>query len=189
MNITITGLPCSGKSSIANYISEKYGFKKIYAGQLFREEAERRNLTLNELSMLCKKDFSVDRSLDNKIAELGKKYKGKDVIFDSRMAWHFVPESFKVFVTLDEDEMAKRLFLSDRKESEKGLTPEQGRKNLMDRWTSENYRYKTLYGVCNLEREHFDYITSSKDKTIEEIAEEIYNEFVKFQKVRKINGK
>ena len=55
MNITISGLPCSGKSSIANYLAEKYGFKKINAGQIFREEAEKRNLTLNELSDLCKK--------------------------------------------------------------------------------------------------------------------------------------
>lgn len=185
MNITITGLPCSGKSSIANYLAEKYGFKKINAGQIFRDEAEKRNLTLNELSEMCKIDFSIDRALDAKIAELGKEHKGKKVIFDSRMAWNFVPESFKVFITLDEDEMTKRLLMSDRKQTEKGQTTEQARKNLVDRWTSENCRYKTLYGVCNLEKEHFDYITTTKDKTIEEISEEIYNEYVKFKKVSK----
>lgn len=188
MNITISGLPCSGKSSIANYLAEKYGFKKINAGQIFREEAEKRNLTLNELSNLCKTDFSIDRALDAKIADLGKKYKGQKVIFDSRMAWNFVPQSFKVFIILDEDEMTKRLIMSDRKETEKGQTPEQARKNLMDRWTSENYRYKTLYGVCNLERHHFDYITSTKDKTIEEISEELYNEYIKFKKGFSKNG-
>lgn len=180
MIITITGMPCSGKSSIAKYLAEHYDFDIINAGQLFREEAKSRGMTLYELTEICNTDDSVDRVLDSKIADLGRQRDGTRTIFDSRMAWHFVPNSFKVFVSLDEDEMAKRLYLSDRSVAEKGETPEQARDGLLRRWQSENYRYKTLYGVCNSEPEHFDFVVSSRDKTVAEVAEEIYQKYLEY---------
>ena len=49
MIITITGMPCSGKSSIAKMIAEKHGFRRIGVGDMFKDEAKSRGLSAEEL--------------------------------------------------------------------------------------------------------------------------------------------
>lgn len=60
MIITITGMPCSGKSSIAKMIAEKHGFRRIGVGDMFKDEAKSRGLSAEEFNALCMKDPSYD---------------------------------------------------------------------------------------------------------------------------------
>jgi cytidylate kinase len=55
----------------------------IYAGQLFREEAVRRGMTLAEFNALAGRDDSVDRELDMKQVEF---LRGGGVILEGRLA-------------------------------------------------------------------------------------------------------
>lgn len=184
MFITLSGMPCSGKSSVAKYLEQKYNFQIISSGQIFRDEAVRRNMSLLDFSELCNHDSSIDIELDQKMTELGKEYAGQKVIFDSRMAWHFIPNSFKVYVTLTPEIMAQRLFDSDRNRTEKGATKEEAQQQLMARWKSENYRYSKYYGLDNTDENNFDLVISSANKTIEQLAEEIYSKYRNFYKIK-----
>ena len=181
MIITISGRPCSGKSTIAKLIAQKHNFERIGVGDLFKEEAKRRGLSSEEFNALCMKDPSYDYYIDKQSETLGQKYDGQKFIFDSRLAWHFVPNSFKVFVTLDDDTMVERLLNSDREGKEKYQTAKEAKKSLKNRQALETERYKKLYNVDLYDMDNFDFVVDSSNKTPEEIVEIIMAEYESFK--------
>lgn len=183
MIITITGKPCSGKSTVAKMIEQQFGFKRIGVGDMFKEEANRRGMSAEEFNALCISDPSYDFFIDNKTAEMGKELEGQDYIFDSRLAWHFVPKSFKVFVDLDEDEMANRLVASDREGKEKYDNFEAAQKTLVNREKLERKRYKKIYNVDIYDTKNYDFVTNSKGKTPGQVVEEIMNAYKEYAKI------
>lgn len=180
MIITITGKPCSGKSTIAKIIVKDHNFKRIGVGDMFKEEAKRQGLTVEELNRKCMNDFSLDRLLDSQTAELGKKFEGQKYIFDSRLAWYFVPKSFKVFVNLNDDEMAKRLI--NREGLKDYPSFEEAKRAVLSRENLENERYKKIYGIDNTDLTKFDFVIDSFDKSPQTLADEIWAEYQKFCK-------
>lgn len=180
MLITITGKPCSGKSSAAKLIVEQHGFQRIGVGDMFKEEAKRRGLNAEEFNLLCMSDPSYDYIIDNMTAEKGKELEGQDYIFDSRLAWHFVPRSFKVFVDLDEDTMADRLVNSDREGKEKYDNIEEAKRSLRHRQELENDRYKKIYGVDIYDLSNYDFVVDSANITQQGVADAIWDAYQKF---------
>ncbi len=185
MIITITGKPCSGKSTVAKMIEQQFNFKRIGVGDMFKQEANSRGMSAEEFNALCISDPSYDFFIDNKTAEMGKELEGKDYIFDSRLAWHFIPKSFKVFVDLDEDEMANRLVLSDRQGKEKYDNFDDAKKTLVNREKLERERYQKIYGVDIYDTKNYDFVTDSNNKTPQQVVDEIWNAYQKFVKNHK----
>lgn len=173
MIITITGRPCSGKSTVAKVLVERYGFTRIGVGDIFKEEAQKKGMTIEEFTELRLKDQSFDLFIDKEIERIGKERTDENIIFDSRMAWHFVPNSFKVFVDLDEDEMANRLI--NREGIGKYKDFKTAKKAVLKRQNSDNKIYKKIYGVDCTDLKNYDYVVESLDKTPEQIADEIWN--------------
>lgn len=181
MIITITGMPCSGKSSIAKMIAEKHGFRRIGVGDMFKDEAKSRGLSAEEFNALCMKDPSYDFFIDNKTAELGKELEGQKIIFDSRLAWHFVPKSYKVYVNLqDEKVLVERMLSSDREGKEKFTSAEEVKRSVLNRQRLEDERYKKIYGVDISNPRNYDLVVDSSYKTVETLADEIWKEYQKF---------
>ena len=48
MLITITGKPCSGKSTVGKILEEKFGYRRIGVGDMFKAEAARRGMSAEE---------------------------------------------------------------------------------------------------------------------------------------------
>ena len=105
------------------------------------------------------------------------------MVFDSRLAWHFIPHSFKVFIDLDNEETAKRLANSDRVGKEKYSNFEDAYKTVIERFNAENERYKKFYGIDNTDFKNYDLVLSSKNKSPEELADLIYEEYKKHFKL------
>ena len=182
MIITITGKPCSGKSTIAKLLVEQHGFKRIGVGDIFKEEAKKRGMNAEEFNAFCMKDPSFDYIIDQQTAELGKKYENETVVFDSRMAWYFVPKSFKVFVDLDEDEMARRLVNSDREGKEKYSTIDEAKQTLKNRQQLEIDRYKKIYNQDLSDMKNFDLVLESSNMTPQQLSDQLWEEYQKFCK-------
>ena len=187
MIITLTGKPCSGKSSVAKVMVEKYGFRVYSVGEMFKEEAHKHNMTTEEFNKFLMSNPEYDNFLDNRTAELGKLWAKEKVIFDSRLAWHFIPHSFKVFMELDEEEMAKRLAESDRTGFEKYATIEEARQTLISRFNAENERYNKFYGIDNTDLNNYDLVITSKNRTPEDVAEEILTKYLEYYKLEKLD--
>jgi len=108
MIITFNGDHGSGKSTIARMIAKDLGYDFYYTGKIFREIAKERGVTYAELMKTMEKDETIDRAVDQKTVELGKTK--DDLVFDSRMAWYFIPNSLKIFFGADENIAAERIF-------------------------------------------------------------------------------
>ena len=75
VSITISGLPGSGTSTLVNMLSESLNWASVNGGQIFRELAEKNNLTLSEFGELCEKDSTVDKQLDDELLNHLESYK------------------------------------------------------------------------------------------------------------------
>ena len=180
MIITITGKPCSGKGTVSKILCSKYNFEYICTGDMFRNLAKQYGYnSILEFQTNHKNIKEVDYIIDNQTIEIGKTRINENIVFDSRLAWHFIPNSFKVFIDIDWQSAGERLLNANR-DSEKVETLDSAIQTLQSRWSTENERYMELYNTNNLNLNNYDCVISSKDLTPEQVAEKIYEEYQKF---------
>lgn len=180
MIITITGKPCSGKGTVSKLLCKKYNFECICTGDMFREFAKQFGYnTVLEFQQNYKNIEEIDNMVDQKTANIGKTRSQDNIVIDSRLAWYFVPNSFKVFIDIDWDVAGKRLLTANR-QNEQAINSAQAAKDLEKRWNVENERYTRIYKTNNLNPKNYDFVISSNNLTPEEIVDEIYNNYIKF---------
>ena len=110
MIITITGKPCSGKSTVAKMFAEKYNFTHMSTGDLFRKYAKQFGYDILTFQQVDDRVKEIDELVDSKIINIGKTKSNENIIIDSRLAWHFMPASLKIKLEVDKEEAAKRIF-------------------------------------------------------------------------------
>ena len=109
-NITITGDIGSGKSTVSKKLAEKLNMSIIDSGQLYREFASSKNISVLEQNN--SDDRSIDIKIDNTIESIGKEQKG--IIFVSRLAWYFVPDAIKIYLKVNPLLAAERIVKDNR---------------------------------------------------------------------------
>ncbi|MBQ4530789.1 MAG: dephospho-CoA kinase [Lachnospiraceae bacterium] len=179
MNLTLTGNLGSGKTTICNILKEK-GYEIVSTGKIFRDIAAEKNVSVIELNEMAKKDRSIDDLLDNKTTELGKTL--DNVVFDSRLAWNFVPESFKVFLLVDTEEAARRVFQDSERNAESYESAAAAKEGLLNRAGLEKARFLDLYQINYYNASNYNLVIESTAAKPEEIAEEIIKQFESYQK-------
>lgn len=179
MIITITGKPCSGKGTVSKIFCSNYNFEYVCTGDMFRKLAK--DYGFDDVLEFQKNDVckNADKIVDNQTIELGKTRINDNIVVDSRLAWHFIPDSYKVFIDVDWEVAGKRL-VGAKRESEKTTDVKSATEKLIARWKKENSRYLELYGANNLNSKNYDLVISSSNKTPEEIASIIYENYQKF---------
>lgn len=184
MNITITGNLGSGKSSIGKVLKEK-GYEIVSTGNIFRELAMEKGLSVEEFNKQVneatrKGDRSVDKMIDDTTAKIGRER--DNVMFDSRLAWNFVPDSFKVFVITDIDEASRRVFNdSVRANSESYESQEACKKALVHRQEMESVRFKEIYQIDYYDMSNYNLVIESTNAAPAEIAAEILEKLEDYQ--------
>ncbi len=117
-----------------------------------------------------------DKVLDGKLAEYEKT--DGNFIFDSRMAWHFTPSAFSVYLKCDPTEAAKRVAAAARKDESYNSEQEAADKLTLRR-EREKKRYYDFYGVDITDMDNYDLVVDTTDKTPEEVAEAIAQAYLK----------
>jgi len=161
--ITIAGMLGSGKSSTARAVASALGFQHFSSGDLFRQLAVERGESIEAMNISAE----VQRDIDLKVDDLlQQKYRTEErLVIDSRMAWHWMPLSFKVFLVLDPRTAAERIFnhLQDEgRMSEAAASVKEVRNSIDRRFASEQKRYAALYGVNATDPLNFDIIINTK---------------------------
>lgn len=180
MHITITGNLGSGKSTICKLLNEKYQFEVYSTGKVQRELARQMNMTTLELNQLMCSDKKYDKMIDDETARISRENKDKNIIFDSRLAWHFVEHSFKVFVSVSLEVAAERVMNDQRGEEEKYSCLEEAKKLLAARAATERVRYKDIYNLNYMDFTNYNLIIDSTDCLPDKIAEIIIKEAKEF---------
>lgn len=176
MHITITGNLGSGKSTICKLLNEKYNFEIYSTGKVQRELAEKMNMTTLELNQFMRSDKKYDTMIDDATTRISKEKKDKDIIFDSRLAWHFVDYSFKVFVAVNLSVAAERVMNDQRGEVENYSSLEEAKKLLSERALTECLRYKDIYNLSYMDFSNYNLVIDSTYCTPDKIAEIIVRE-------------
>lgn len=179
MIITLTGKPCCGKSTTAEFLVEKYGFDRVYAGAIFKEEAKKMGV---DILSLCssEKMIEMDYAVDNKLKEIYNERLADKLLIESRTAWSFMPKAFNVYIDVDENTMAQRLFNSDRTGKEKPQSLEQAKFMALERYKIDCERYKKIYNIDCDNLKNYDLVINNSNLTPEQTAEKIYAEYLKY---------
>lgn len=180
MHITITGKLGSGKSTVCKLIAEKHGFEIFSTGAIQREVARELGITPLELNLRMEEDHSLDDRLDSTVARLSVERKDDNLIFDSRMAWHFASDVFKIFVTVDPMTAAARVMANPRPE-EPYASVEDACAGLIERSRVEQARFLALYGVDYYDFNNHNLIVDSTNRTPEEIEQIVWESFLAYQ--------
>ncbi len=178
-HITLSGELGSGKSTVANYLISKMPFRIVSAGLLFRQLAAKHGMSAKEFNEFIESDPKYDHYVDDTMAELGRT--DDKIIFDSRMAWHFVPQSFKIYLYVDVDTATERIFNDKGRVSESYSDKATARQEIIDRRKSELLRYQNFYH-CNLDDySNYDLIVDTSHASRDEVNELVYNSFKAFE--------
>lgn len=179
--ITIAGKPGSGKSSTANRIAQLLGYARYSSGDFMRRIAQKRNMKLGELQRYAETHPDIDYEIDEENRRAGEK---NNLVIDARLAWYFIPESFKVYLELDMRVCAERIFFdaSHARKASGEVTEsiEELERLLQERLASEQARYQKLYHVNHLDLTQYDLVVNTGNIPLEEVAQHIVSEYQKW---------
>lgn len=173
MHITITGDLGSGKSTVCRLLKDTLGFNVESSGSIFRDIAMQKGLSVAELNAQINASLDtaheVDDLIDNRTKELAKLE--TPVLIDSRMGWFFVPNSYKVFITVDPVVAAKRIYNDAKRAGSEHYSSEaECLEKVLARRNSEKERFLKLYGVDYTDWSNYDLVIDSTEVSAESIA-------------------
>jgi cytidylate kinase len=188
LKITLTGDLGSGKSVLRDRLVAEKGFIPYSTGILQREYASKLGLTTLELNKYSESHPEVDEYIDNGLRELSKS--DKKYIIDSRMAWHFIKPSYKIFLAVAPITAAERIFnAKNRGDIESYSDVNDALMSLDERMKSENLRFMEKYGVDCTNLSHYDIIVDSTHLTPDEVYQIVVKAYdnnevgVKYRKI------
>jgi CMP/dCMP kinase len=177
--ITIAGALGGGKSSTAKLIAKELGYEFFSSGDLFRQIAQERGLTIEEINTVADTEISIDHDVDERLRALGKQEK---IVIDSRLAYHWIPESFKVYLNLDTRIAAERIFKqiqSEGRQSQSANSVEELIQATEMRKKSEHDRYKRLYGFDLSDLSSFDLVINTAEHDLNTVVQIVLTEYRK----------
>ena len=166
--ITLTGDLGSGKSVVSRILCEKTGFDYISTGYIQRQLAQEMGIDTLEMNRLADTDPSIDQRIDSIFVSLGDDPHG--YVVDSRMAWFFLPDSFKIFLQTEPAVAAARIFRDPNRSSELYANEEEAIQKIMARKQSENARFLAKYGADCANLHNFDLVIDTNQRSQQEVA-------------------
>jgi len=177
LKISLSWPAWSGKSSLINAIVEKYGMETADVGQIFRQRALEKSLTIAEYDKLVEMNPQEDVEIDKALKEIVQ-HCPHDIIVSWRVGFHFLPDIVSIRLDVDPQEWAQRIFLDDRWAQEKKYASvEDALKSNADRMSRAKNRLLKLYGVDFTDTSHYTKIIDTTGKTFEENFEAL-DEFI-----------
>ncbi len=168
LKITLTGDLGSGKSAVSNLLCARTGYEYISTGRIQRQLAQELGLDTLEMNRRADTDPTIDERIDGIFIALGQDPKG--YVVDSRMAWFFLPHSFKVYLQADVRIAAQRILNDPHRNSEQYTSVEEAAGKIIARKQSENARFLQKYGADCTNLHNFDLVIDTSSRSPEAVA-------------------
>jgi len=182
--ITIAGRPGSGKSTTAKTVANKLGYTHFSSGDLFRDLAKAWGVDVLQANLSAEQNAEIDHLVDSRLQEIGQQEDQQ--VIDSRTAWHWIPESFKVFLDLDLEVAARRILkvLEERQQVNEEIPndPTKYAMVLGERLASENRRYKSLYDIDPGDMSNYDLVVDTDKNNLDQVVAIILEKFKEWNK-------
>ncbi len=178
--ITIAGRPGSGKSTTAKATATELGYQRFSSGDLFRALGNEQGLDVLQTNLAGEKgNTKVDHLVDQRLRDMGTSE--DNLVIDSRLAWHWIPTSFKVYLDLDLLTAAERILKTTdpvRLQAEHVPDdPQDYAAALQQRLDSETRRYQKLYDANPHDENNYDLIVDTKTNDPQQVVALILREF------------
>lgn len=166
--ITISGHPGSGTSTLVSGICEKMGWNSLNGGQIFRDEARKRDMSLSEFGILCANDFTVDKSLDEILKQKMQDPNGPEVMESRLSGWwaHLLKlDCIRIWLDVNENVRAQRVVNREGVSLEDAIAANKKRSEI------DLERYQELYGLNPEDPAPYTHILDASEKTADEVLE------------------
>ncbi|MFA6994826.1 MAG: cytidylate kinase family protein [Patescibacteria group bacterium] len=179
MIVSLSGALGSGKSTIAQMLADKLGWPRYYMGGLRRAAAEKKGMTLAEYNKLGETDIYTDQEVDEYQKKLGQTQ--DNFIIEGRTSWYFIPNSLKIYLDVDSEEGAKRIFSSLQKKNnrneDRGLESVKAvRISGENRLASDRLRYQKYYNIDVNDKNHYDFYLDTTNLSPEQVFTTVYDQ-------------
>jgi cytidylate kinase len=163
MIITVGGSAASGKTTLARNLAKALDFKHVSAGEIMRDMAAEKGMTLLEFSEYAENNPEVD----NKIDERQRREASGDCVVDGRLSRHFLNPDLSIWLTAPIKERAERII--QRGESYKDI--DDAVKAIRQREESEVKRYREFYKIDLTDLKAYDLVINTGKFGIREMTE------------------
>jgi len=136
----VSGPHGTGKSTYAKALAEAFRLRYVSAGELFRDLARQKGLSLEAFSRIAAEDSTIDRAIDEMTKAEAKE---GAVVIDAQLSAWMVKElaDVKVLIVAVDDVRFGRIAERD------GITVEEARKQTLARELIQRQRYERYYGI------------------------------------------
>mgnify|MGYP001580781293 CR=1 FL=1 len=168
MIITITGLPGSGKTSVAKELAKHLHLKHYSMGDLFRKTAKKKKTSILELAKQNKLSDELDK-IQKHIAN-----KNKNAIIDSRLGAYLIKNArFKIYIYAPLKTRVKRISERDKVSYKKALH------ETLSREREEIKHYKNEYNIDYRNKKLYNIILNTDGLSVKQTAKKLL-EKIKF---------
>ena len=148
-------------------------------GDMQRQYAKEKGITIEELGELEAKDDSIDKEIDSYQTKLSEKE--DNFVIDGWLSFHFVKGAIRIFLNCDIEVGAKRIHgdtSSNKRDSSEKKTQsvEDAKKIILEREKVNRKRWKEYYDVDYLDMSNYDIVLDTSNLTIKETANQIEKE-------------
>jgi cytidylate kinase len=168
LKVTVSGHPGSGTSTLVSLLCETKGWSSLNGGELFRQEAKRRNMSLSDFGQLCKEDLEVDRQLDALLKEeMMRTDEDAPSVIESRLsgwwAYKLGLSAPRIWLEVDDIERAKRVQAREGGDLNSIIEANQQRSKV------DEQRFDELYGLLPQQTEPYTHIINASDLNPQEV--------------------
>ena len=178
LRIAVSGKSGCGNTTVSSLLARSLGIKLV--NYTFRQLAEERGLTREQVIENAKGDDSYDRYIDTHQVELAEK---ESCVLGSRLAiWMLEKADIKVYLKAGDRARAERIFKREGGDLQRIADFTAMRDG------EDTRRYKKIYGIDNDAYEAVaDIVVDTERKTPEEIADDILSELAARGFVEKVD--
>ncbi|GAA5183190.1 hypothetical protein GCM10023322_21890 [Rugosimonospora acidiphila] len=156
-------------------VARRLDLRRVSVGDLYREMAQGRGMTALQLNLHAELDDTVDGFVDQLQREIAAS--GEQLVVDSRLAWFFFADAFKVHLITEPTTAARRVLSRPSSEVEAYSSLDEAKEKLRDRSESERDRFIARYGVDKSRLRNYDLVCDTTRANPNELVELIVAAF------------
>jgi cytidylate kinase len=147
--VTVSGPPGCGATTLVEGLAAALDCGYVSGGELFREVAAERDMSLSQLIAETGESEEIDRALDRRLRRIAEKWgaANKAFVLESRLAGWIAGNRADVRIWLDAPDEVR----ADRTAEREEMTSE-----MQVREVIEEQRYKSYYGIDLSDRSIYD---------------------------------
>ncbi len=171
MIITIGGKHGAGRSTVGKLLAQKLAYKHYSTGDFLREMAKERKKSVLEMVELAAHDPAINEEIDRRTVNLGEQE--DRFLMDSTLAYYFLPQSIKIFLDVDMNEAAQRIF-NHKREHENYPTVKEVKRALEKRMELEKEQFLRTYHTDPYDISQYDLVIDTTGTKIEDVVNKVH---------------